>query len=453
MSDRPIPLATQSSSPAPARSRRLGLWTLTALVVGNMIGSGVFLLPASLAPYGGISIIGWLFTTAGALLLALSFARLSRMVPGAGGPYAYTRAGFGDFTGFLIGWGYWISICAGNAAIATAFVGYLAVFAPSLAATPAAAAACALVAIWMLTWVNARGVEQAGVVQLVTTILKLLPLGAVALFGLTRFDPANFVPFNPTSQGHFGAVTAAATLTLWAFLGLESATVPADDVHEPERTIPRATVLGTLFASIVYIVATVAVMGVVPRADLAASTAPFADAARAFWGDWGMYLVAAGAAISCFGCLNGWILLQGQVPYAAARDGLFPSIFAGRSRHGTPVSGLVISSAFVTLLILSNYTRSLVDLFTFVVLLATLTSLVPYLFSTMSEVLILGAASQGPRGGLRAIPPLRLLAASLAFAYALWAIAGSGMEVVYWGFLLLMAGIPVYVAIRFRATL
>jgi len=451
MSDAPLPLATQSPSLAPARAR-LGLWTLTALVVGNMIGSGVFLLPASLAPYGGISIIGWLFTTAGALLLALSFARLSRMVPGAGGPYAYTRAGFGDFTGFLIAWGYWISICAGNAAIATAFVGYLAVFVPSLATTPAAAAFSALAAIWILTWVNARGVEQAGLVQLTTTVLKLLPLAAIALFGFAWFEPANFVPFNPTSQSHFGAITAAATLTLWAFLGLESATVPADDVHEPERTIPRATILGTLVASVVYVVATIAVMGVVPRADLATSTAPFADAAHVFWGEWGRYLVATGATISCFGCLNGWILLQGQVPYAAARDGLFPSIFAGRSRQGTPVRGLVISSAFVTLLILPNYTRSLVDLFTFVVLLATLTSLVPYLFSTMSEVLILAAASSGSGGRFRGVAPARLLAASLAFAYALWAIAGSGMEIVYWGFLLLMAGIPVYVAVRFRAS-
>ncbi|MFB3854224.1 MAG: amino acid permease [Vicinamibacterales bacterium] len=447
MSDRQAPLVAQSTPLAPARPR-LGLWTLTALVVGNMIGSGVFLLPASLAPYGGISIIGWLFTTAGALLLALSFARLSRMVPGAGGPYAYTRAGFGDFTGFLIAWGYWISICAGNAAIATAFVGYLAVFVPPLAATPGAAAAAALAAIWMLTWVNALGVKRAGLVQLATTVLKLLPLAAIALFGFARFEPAHFVPFNPTSQGHFGALTAAAALTLWAFLGLESATVPADDVHEPERTIPRATILGTLLASVVYVVATVAVMGVVPRADLATSTAPFADAAQAFWGEWGRYLVGAGAVISCFGCLNGWILLQGQLPYAAARDGLFPSIFAGRSRSGAPTRGLVVSSAFVTVLILFNYTRSLVDLFTFVVLLATLTSLVPYLFSTMSEVLILAGPASGPRGRFCGIAPRRLLAAALAFAYALWAIAGSGMETVYWGFLLLMAGIPVYVVIR-----
>jgi APA family basic amino acid/polyamine antiporter len=437
------------SDTAVARTTRsLGLWTATALVVGNMVGSGIFLLPASLAPFGGISILGWLFTTVGALLLARSFARLSRLVPRAGGPYAYARAGFGDFAGFLMAWGYWLSICAGNAAIATALAGYLGVFIPGLAPSPVAAAAAALGAIWILTWVNTRGVKQAGRVQLFTTILKLLPLVAVAVFGLGRLDPAYFRPFNPSPHGTFGAITAAATLTLWAFMGLESATVPAEEVIDPARTIPRATILGTLVAATVYVAGTAAIMGLVPRADLAASTAPFADAAQVLWGPWARYLIGAGAVVSCAGALNGWILLQGQVPWAAARDGLFPAAFGRRSRRETPAWGLGISSVLITLLILANYTRGLVDLFTFVILLATLTALVPYVFATMAEVIV-SVGQARTRGGR---PPAgRIVAASLAFLYAIWAIAGSGMETVYWGFLLLLAGIPVYVVLRARA--
>jgi len=178
-----------TNKPASAhRKRALGLWMCTALVVGNMVGSGVFLLPASLGAYGGISIIGWLITTAGAMLLALMFSRLSRMVPKAGGPYAYTRRGLGDFAGFLVAWGYWISIWTSNAAIAVAFVSYLTVFWPALESSSALAASVAIGSIWLLSWVNAAGVRSAGVVQLVTTILKLLPLIVIATFGLFFFQ-------------------------------------------------------------------------------------------------------------------------------------------------------------------------------------------------------------------------------------------------------------------------
>ena len=219
---------------------KMGMWMAAALVVGNMIGSGVFLLPASLGSFGGISLLGWGFTCAGAMLLALVFARLSRLVPRAGGPYAFSRAGFGDFAGFLVGWGYWISIWVANAALAVAFTSYLSWFWPALATDRMLASGVGIAAIWLLTWVNVRGVRTAGSVQVVTTILKLAPLVAVGTLGLLYLDPANFRPFNPSGDGTFPAITAAATLTLWAFLGFESATVPAEEVVDPERTIPRA---------------------------------------------------------------------------------------------------------------------------------------------------------------------------------------------------------------------
>jgi len=422
--------------------KALGLWRSTALVVGNMVGSGIFLLPASLAAFGGISIFGWLFTATGAMLLALVFGRLGRRLPRAGGIYAYTREGFGDFPGFLVAWGYWISIWCGNAAIATGFVGYMGVFFPQLVASPFVAGATAVSAIWVLSWVNAMGVRDASIVQVVTTVLKLVPLIAIGTLGLFFFNFDNYRPFNVSELSPLTAIAATAAMTLWAFLGLESAGIPADDVQDPERTIPRATIYGTLSASVVYILGTVAVMGVIPPTALAGSTAPYADAASAMWGGWAVYAVAAGAAISSFGALNGWILLQGQVPLAVAKDGLFPAVFARLSSRGTPVHGIVISSVLATVLISMNYTRGLVEQFTFILLLSTLATLVPYVFCSAAEVIITfrdrQAAEYRRRAGVILIP-------TLAFLYSLWAIGGSGRDTVYWGFLLLLAGIPVYV--------
>ena len=427
--------------------RKLGLWMAIALVVGNMIGSGVFLLPAALGAFGGISILGWVFTATGALLLALVFARLSRMVPKAGGPYAYARAGFGDFAGFLVAWGYWISIWSANAALGVAMVSYLSYFAPALATKPWLATGLVLSVLWLLTWVNARGVREAGSVQLVTTVLKLLPLIAVATFGLAFVDPGNFRPFNVSGTSGFSAVTASAALTLWAFLGFESATVPAEEIVDPERTIPRATIIGTVFTATLYILATVAVMGVIPPAVLAQSGAPFGEAAELMWGRWAGSIVAAGAVVSCFGALNGWILLQGRVPYAAARDGVFPAVFARLSARETPVFGLVFSSVLVTGLLMLNFGAGLVDQFTFIILLATLTALLPYTFATMAELMLYIKDRDRFRGERLTG---RCVIAGLGFAYSLWAIAGAGKEVIFWGFLLLLAGLPIYVWVAWR---
>jgi APA family basic amino acid/polyamine antiporter len=412
-----------------------------------MIGSGVFLLPASLASFGGISIIGWLVSAGGALCLALVFAHLSRWLPKLGGPYAYARHGFGDFGGFWVAWSYWISMWTTNAALAVAFVSYLTPFLPVLDTAPAMGAVTAIGAIWLLTGVNMTGVRSAGMVQLISTCIKLLPLAAIGSLGLLYFDRNHFVPFNPSGGSPLGAITGTVTLTLWAFLGLESATVPAADVREPERTIPRATVLGTLIAATIYILSTVAVMGIVPPGELASSTAPFADAARAIWGPWAVYAIGAGAAVSCFGALNGWVLLSGQLPRAAALDGLLPKALARLGRNETPVVGLVVSSVIASVLITMNYTRGLVAAFTFFILLATLATLVPYVFSTMTELRMVLQRD-------RHLMPIRLAGrvalSVLAFIYAMWAIVGAGERTVYWGFVLLTLGLPVFVLMTWK---
>ena len=423
----------------PARTARtIGFWTAVALVMGNMIGSGVFLLPASLAPYGGIGLVGWLLSTAGAVLLALVFARLARFNPATGGPYAYTRRAFGDLPGFLVAWGYWISVWCANAALSVAFVGYLDPFIPGIVRNPVSAAALAVGTLWLLTAVNVRGVRTAGRVQVVTTAIKILPLALIGLAGLFFLDRSHFAIAQTDPRAFARGVTATATLTLWAFLGLECATIPAGAIRNPERTIPRATIVGTLLAGIIYIVSTIGVLGVLPPATLGQTTAPYAEAARALAGDRAAAVIALGAAISCFGALNGWILIVGQLPMAVAQDSLFPRIFGRLSARGTPVAGLVIGGILATSLISMNYTRGLVELFTFIILLATLSTLVPYAFCSLAGFMT-DQEAERPRA------PGASIVAALAFAYSLWAIGGAGAEVVYWGFLLLIAGLPVYV--------
>lgn len=423
------------------RRKALGLWTAIALVVGNMVGSGAYLLPAELGRYGPISLVGWMVTAAGAVCMALVFARLGRISPAEGGPYAYTRAAFGDLPGFLVAWGYWVSVWVGNAAISTAFVAYLTPFFPALGRTPVVQAAVALSALWLLTAVNIKGLREAALLQLVTTALKILPLVALATLGLLALEPANLRPFNVSGGSGLSAVTATAALTLWGLLGLESVTIPADQVERPERTIPIATVLGTLATAVVYILSTVAVMGVVPAGELAGASAPYADAAARIWGAGAGRLVAAGAALAAFGVLNGWVLLQGQMPLAPARDGLFPSAFARLSPRDTPVFGLVLSSALTTVLVMANYTRGLVGLFVFATLLSTVTVLLSYLGAAAAHVsfILRDPARFGGRGSRPA-----MVVSALAFTYSGWAVVGAGRDAVLWGGVLLALGVPIY---------
>ena len=226
-----------------------------------MIGSGVFLLPASLAPFGATSLAGWGITLGGALLLALTFARLAMRWPQTGGPYAYVRNAFGELPGFLIAWSYWVSIWCANAAIAVAFAGSVGAIFPALTATPVRAAACALAALWLCVGVNLAGVREAGRMQLLTTVLKLVPLVVFGAIALWWVDTSDYAPFNPSGQPLPHAIQATVALTLWAFLGLEAATVPAGAIENPQRTIPRATVLGTLLAGIATILACTTVLG------------------------------------------------------------------------------------------------------------------------------------------------------------------------------------------------
>jgi APA family basic amino acid/polyamine antiporter len=302
--------------------------------------------------------------------------------------------------------------------------------------------------MWFLTLLNWRGVRFAGVFQLVTTILKLLPLLAIIVLAAWLFTThdASIIRMEPQPVTA-AAITASATLTLWALLGLESATVPSDRVIDPQRTIPRATLWGTLLAAVIYVLACTTVLLLVPSEQLASSNAPFADALRIFWGDTAAKMLALFAFISGFGALNGWILVQGEMPRVLAREGIFPRIFASESRYGTPGAALFITSALGTPLVLMNYSSSMVGIFTFVILIATAAFLVMYLFCALAALKLAWRGDLGLHGaGLRWL----LIVALLAVIYSLWTLYGAGAEAFWWNLVLFAAGLPVYFGMKRR---
>ena len=430
---------TDSPESSLAKTTSMGFWKCWAMSVGVMIGSGVFLLPSVLAPYGASSFLGWLLTSIGAILIALILGRLAGNTSRSGGFYIYVQDAFGDLAGFMIAWGYWLAIVFAIAAISTAFAGYVGTFIPSLGQSKWAEGGIAALLIWTLTALNIRSVGTGATLQLVTTLLKLLPLIVIIALGLMSGSPDNIPPFNPTDKSLTQILTATALLTMWAFVGLEAGTVAAQDVTDPKRTIPRAIIAGTLTVTLVYIAATLAVMMLVPMEQLSASKAPFVDAASGL-GSWGAGLIALGALISTAGSANGNILLGGQMPMAVALDGSAPRFLAKRNKGNAPVFALLLSAFISTILLVFNYTDGLLAAFTFLISMSTLCTLLPYFVSAMAEL----------RRSWRSAKAWAILAI-LAMIYSAIAMVGSGVKVLLWGLVLLLCGLPIYYRSRSHA--
>lgn len=416
-------------------NKSLGFWTCWSLTVGIMIGSGIFILPSVLAPYGMMSFAGWALTALGSIAIALVVSRLSARTSRSGGVYVYTQEAFGDLMGFMIAWGYWIAYWLSIPAIAIAFVGYLGVFFPVLNDNPKPQALCALVLIWLLTLINMRSLKGAGFTQLLMTGLKLIPLLLIIALGFMTGDAANLPEANPGNDPFWATLATTALLTMWAFSGLEAGAVAASDVKDPERTIPRAILWGTLVVAFIYIASTFAVMLLVPVETLITSSSPFSEAAKGF-GTWGPYLVAVGAMIATAGSLNGIIFVTGQMPMALAMEGFAPKVFARKSRKNAPYVSLILGSSLATVLLLLNYSKGLIEMFTYLAMMATFAVLVPLFVSAAAEL----KYSIKSGKGWSAI-------AILAGVYSLFAIVGSGWNVLMWGGILMLLGLPVYALI------
>lgn len=422
---------------------KIGFWPSTSLVVGNMIGSGVFLLPVTLAYYGLNSIFGWLFSAFGAILLSIIFGYLSKHLKNSeGGPYAYTVFGLGRFPGYLVAWGYWISIWSTNAAIAVALVSYLSVIFPIVGESAFHSIITGLVFVWFFTWINTKKIKTIGIVQLLTTLLKVIPLVFLATIGVFYINISSLESWVGEVSISFESITAATTLTFFAFLGMESATIPSKGIANAEQTIKKATIYGTIFTAFVYIFSFLVVASVIPPEELKNSSAPFADAAGQLWGEAGKMIFAWGAVIATLGALNGWILIQGKIPYSAAKDELFPKIFGKVNANDSPVIGIIISSLLASALMMFNYSKSLVDAFSFMMKLSTLSVLTPYLFSIATFWIMIKKEKKSLKNSVN------ILIAFLAFTFSIWVIIGCGQEVVFYGFILLMIGIPFYIYLK-----
>ena len=426
-----------------SETRALGLTMCTALVVGNTIGVGIFMLPASLAPYGLNALPAWLLTTVGCFFIAWVFAGLARAFPEDDGPYAYTSRAFGGGVAFVLMWCYWASTWVTNAVLATGVVGYLSFFFPELAVNRPLAGVSALALLWLFVLINLRGVRTAGWVQVLSTVLKLVPqagiiaLGAWALFGHHE-RPLVHVPATPTS---LGGVIAASTLALYAMLGVESAAMPAGRVADPARTIPRATFIGTLLVALIYICVSLVPMLLIPQAELAASNAPFADLFGRFLGSASGKLVAATVIVSGLGCLNGWTLILGELTVSFARHGGFPPALARVNSHGAPTRAFVFTGALASLMMITNYNDSMAGAFTFLSVVVTAANL-PIYYGCALAVLVLWWRGQLARPGPR--ESRWIAAALLATIYCVWVSIGIGGKSLLWALILCAAGVPVY---------
>jgi arginine:agmatine antiporter len=369
-----------------AEDKKLGPLLATVLVAGNMIGSGVYLLPATLAAIGSISILGWAICTVGAMLLAGVFAGLALVRPTTNGLVAYAEDALGPYFGFQTGVIYWVSILIGCIAVAVAFTGYLARFFPGLAA-PLAGAACTAGVIWVLTVVNVIGPRLMGKVGLLTLVVGLLPVLAVAFLGWFAFDPATFAgSWNVSGKPGGVAVQGVLVTIFWSFTGVESATVAAAVVRDPARNVPIAAIGGVAVSALVYILATAAISGMLPAADLAASSAPFAAVAFKAVGAAAAAIVTVCALFKTSGTLGGWVLCTAETARASAALGFFPRPLAQVSRNGAPTLALVVLAVLMTVITFLTIDRTLAAQFTVLINISVLMSLVAYIYACVALI-------------------------------------------------------------------
>jgi basic amino acid/polyamine antiporter, APA family len=386
-----IPAMASTAEPAQVTTTkddgRFGLPAAIALIMGSIIGVGVFNLPTSLAPYGPITLVSLCLTTVGALVLAVLFGALSRRLPADGGPYAYARVGFGNPLGFANAWSYWITAWAGNAAIAVGWVLYVEHFI-NKGHAKWASILLVLVGLWLPAVINLSGVKNMGSIQVVTTILKFFALAFMSTVGLFYIESANFTPWNVSTESTIAAIGSGMAIALFSYIGVETASVAAGKVRDPDRNVGRATMFGTLATAVVYVLSLVAIFGILPNSKLQTSSEPFSDAANLiFGGTWAGDVMALLVIVSGLGALNGWTMICAEMPLAAAEDGLFPARFKQKNKAGAPVFGIIASTALASIAMIFNYLGSNgATAFTTLVLMTGITAAIPYLFSALAQL-------------------------------------------------------------------
>ena len=376
--------------------KKIGLIGAMAIVAGNMMGSGISLLPTSLAAIGSITIISWLITLLGALSLAFVFARLGIIDPEEGGPVIYAGK-VAPILGFQTGILYWLANWIGNLAIAITGVEYLSVFYKPLT-EPIIGGLTTILCVWIFTILNYFGTDKIAKIVSVTVILLLIPVIGTALFGWVHFSPQTFVNnWNVSNTSAIRAIFAGILLAIWSFIGVESASVNAALVKKPSRTIPLATMGGTTLAAIAYIASTTVISGMFPAGETAKAGAPFAQSFSLIVGSWAKPYVSAFTAIACLASLGSWMMLVGQAGIAAAKKNTLPAIFARKSKkRGIPIAGITINSLLMTGLMVILMTISKIvhqpatAIFGYVISIAVLLTILPYFYSCLQLIKVEG---------------------------------------------------------------
>jgi len=419
--------------------RKMSLTQATMLVAGNMIGTGLFLLPVNLAQVGGIAVFGWVIATVGVAALGLVFAKLGELNPQEGGPYAYARDFLGPYAGFQTNYVYWFGNWIGNIAIAVAAVGYLAELIPGISGPPASVFATAAL-IWLLTFANILGPRVVGALETWTMALALIPIMAIALLGWFWFDSETFLAgWNVTGESNMHAISRAASMALWAYMGIESAAVSAGVIENPKRNIPLATLIGLSLAAVVYMLSSTVIMGILPNAELQTSHAPFAEAARLALGTPGVIIISVCAVLKSLGSLGGWMLLVGQSSKAAADDGMFPRAFARLNGNGVPGRGLIIVAALMTAVLFATMSPTLAGQFNNLVNLAVILIIVPYIYSAVAVVKVV----HDHKLSAKTLQTYKWIGI-FAVVYCLWVILGGDPKTVVHAMVALLISVPLY---------
>ncbi|HJO92981.1 MAG TPA: amino acid permease [Victivallales bacterium] len=417
--------------------KKIGAWILTFFVAGTIVGSGVYMLPASLAGYGSIGLVSWIVTAIGAVFLALVFAKLGSVMPANGGPYAYSHAEFGDFVGFQTAYCYWLTAWVGNISYIPATIGYLAFFFPHVTHY---SAYIGVGLLWLFGIINMIGVKNAGIVAVITTIFKFIPLIIVVALGWAYFHPSYLSSsFNISGGSTVSAFTIAAALTLWSFLGVEAATVPAGSVKNAKRNIPLATIIGTLSAAALYIITCALIMGMIPMKQLSVSTFPFSEAGKILLGSFGGFIITFGALFSLLGAINSWTLLGVQATMSAAEDGLFPKVFGKRNKFGVPGWGIFITTLVSSVLYYFTSYLNLIKQFEIFILAATSLAVIAYLYTCIAEIVFLYKNKMKITR-----VKINIFIAVIGALFSIFAIASSSVDVVYFVMILLLISIPLY---------
>jgi putrescine:ornithine antiporter len=419
-----------------ATGKKMGLTGLTTLVAVNMMGSGIIMLPSSMAQLGAVSLLSWIITAIGSMAIAYCFSQCGIYCTRPGGMSAYTEEAHGKSAFFLCSYLYFLSLAIGNVAIAISAVGYLTPFLPWLGSGAIPLFVGSVGLIWLTSLANFGGPKVTGQIGSVTVWGVIIPVAGLSVIGWFWFDPEIFrQAWNPNGIATSDAIAQSIPLTLWAFLGMESAAQNSDAVENPQRNVPLACLLGTLGAAVVYVLSTSVIMGIVPNAELANSSAPFAFVYAKMFNGWVGDIIMALAVMACVGSLLGWQFTLAQTAKVTAEQGMFPQLFARVTLLGAPLLGLIANAVLQTGMAVSTISPNASEQFSKLVNLAAVTNIIPYITALSALLIIMQKA-----GVARGIQYRNMVALGLAMAYSFYALYASGTEAVFGGMIVTAVG-------------